>query len=351
MLTPGILAISPRVLKVSTSFQINHRHHLMEGLISEIKNNIKKVLKLSNKYELVLFTSTGRGAVEASVSSIANQRILILENGRWSKHMANIAKKYNKKVLISKFSEERPLPLDKVEEKIKKLKPKFVCFVAHDTERGLRNPVEEIIRIAKKYKCGVLVDAMSSVVVDDIDYDKLGADLIAFSSGKGLRSLHGMGIVAVRKSSVSKIDYSNNHYFDLKTAYEKESKGIFARNQIIPQVALALNEATKEILKEGVKNRRKDIKKKMDYLKKWAKSKNLKFGIREEYIGDFSLPLYLPKGWTYKKFVKELDKKGFFIFYGYEGPNGRVFEISPVGYMTMKDVKDFTRAVESVLKI
>ena len=61
---------------------------------------------------------------------------------------------------------------------------KLVCVVHISNVLGVCNPVEKIVEIAKKKGARVLLDAAQSAPHQDIDFQQLGADFMAFSAHK-----------------------------------------------------------------------------------------------------------------------------------------------------------------------
>lgn len=351
MLTPGVLQVSPKVWETAFSMQLNHRDPLVREAVEASKQNIKKILNLSDKYEIVFFATSGRGGIEAAIAALvaSKKRLLFAVNGRWSTFMVDIARKYDSSVVAVQYSEEKPLPLEELEKELAGQQPDFLCFVGHETEKGLLNPIQEIVSLAKKHNCGVLLDGMSSVVIHDIPYEQSDVDILCLSSTKGIRSFGGVAIVALKKSLLTSFEPSANHYLDLKGEYEAQERNGLTRAVLLSSNLLSLRAASEELLEEGLENRRRDIKQKLDYVKDWAEKKGLEFCTPREYGGNFSASFVLPNNWTYENFMTELHERGYFVAYGPGGREGNTFEVSAVGYLSMSDVEGFTNTVDEIL--
>ena len=61
---------------------------------------------------------------------------------------------------------------------------KLVCVVHTSNVLGVRNPIEKIIESSKNVGARVLLDAAQAVPHEEIDFEKLGADFMAFSAHK-----------------------------------------------------------------------------------------------------------------------------------------------------------------------
>ena len=63
---------------------------------------------------------------------------------------------------------------------------------------GTINPIEKIIKIAKKHDIQVLIDAAQSASHIKIDVKKLNCDFLVFSAHK-MMGLTGLGILYIKK--------------------------------------------------------------------------------------------------------------------------------------------------------
>ena len=61
---------------------------------------------------------------------------------------------------------------------------KLVCVVHTSNVLGIRNPIEKIIESSKSVGARVLLDAAQAVPHEEIDFEELGADFMAFSAHK-----------------------------------------------------------------------------------------------------------------------------------------------------------------------
>ncbi|PZC50962.1 MAG: L-seryl-tRNA(Ser) seleniumtransferase [Chloroflexi bacterium] len=81
-------------------------------------------------------------------------------------------------------------------------------------------PLTSIIKMALKYKLPVLVDAAGQLppVTNLTKFIELGADLVAFSGGKGLRGPQSSGILCGRRDYIASVALQNmdmDEYFDI----------------------------------------------------------------------------------------------------------------------------------------
>ncbi|GAH72038.1 unnamed protein product, partial [marine sediment metagenome] len=77
--------------------------------------------------------------------------------------------------------------------------------IAYMTRKGSHPPLEEIIEISKRYNIPVLVDAAALVpAIENLHrFIDMGADLVCFSGGKGIRGPQASGILCGRRDLIA----------------------------------------------------------------------------------------------------------------------------------------------------
>ncbi|DAC52578.1 MAG TPA: SufS family cysteine desulfurase [Candidatus Poseidoniaceae archaeon] len=93
-----------------------------------------------------------------------------------------LAKEMNIELRYVPVQKDLTLDMDLFEDAIEGAK--LVCVVHISNVLGVCNPVEKIIEIAKKKGARVLLDAAQSAPHQEIDFQQLGADFMAFSAHK-----------------------------------------------------------------------------------------------------------------------------------------------------------------------
>src|SRR2546425_10751150 len=102
-----------------------------------------------------------------------------------------------------------------------------VCVVHHETSTGMLNPVKEIGAIAKKAGRFLLLDGVSSLGGEEIDFNSSNVGMIAGSSGKCIQGFPGVGFVLVRRALMEQmVTYEHRSvYFHLPTYYKQQEEG------------------------------------------------------------------------------------------------------------------------------
>ncbi len=81
---------------------------------------------------------------------------------------------------------------------------KLVCVTHTSNVLGVRNPVEEIIKMAKNNGCKVLIDCAQGAPHEKINFEKLGADFLAISAHK-MAGPTGIGCLLTSKERIQEM--------------------------------------------------------------------------------------------------------------------------------------------------
>lgn len=117
------------------------------------------------------------------------------------------AKKNKIKLKFIKLNSDFTLDLEDANKKITK-KTAIVSITHASNVLGTINPIEKIIKMAKKYSAITIIDAAQSTAHSKIDVKKIGCDFLAFSSHKMLGP-KGIGILYGKKELLKKMNPHN----------------------------------------------------------------------------------------------------------------------------------------------
>ena len=197
-----------QVIKAVVDFQKKHNANVHRGLhtLSEEASGLYEKARETaaqfigaNTDEIVFVRNTTEGinlvAQTWAKTNVGKGEILatVME------HHSNILPwlQLGLKVRFVDVTDEGVLDMKDFKKKLTK-KTKLVAVGHMSNMTGTINPVEEIVRMAKKVKARVLVDAAQSVQHLGVDVKKLGCDFLAFSGHKMLGPM-GIGALYLKK--------------------------------------------------------------------------------------------------------------------------------------------------------
>lgn len=353
LLNPGPVNVTPRVRRALLKPDLCHREKEFADLLRKTRWKILKIFGISKTHTAAIFSGSGTAALESMLSSFAepNKKVLVLSNGVYGERIKTILEIHGCPThVLSSQPGEFP-NLSKIESVLKKDRSiKAVAMVHHETSTGTLNPIAAIGRLAKKYKKTFLLDAISSLGAERIDFKKFSVDYCVGTSGKCLHGFPGVSFVIVSKKEVLKLKDQKPRtlYLDLLNtlAYEEKNETPFTPSV---QVFYAFNEALDELLKQGLEKRVKNYQKKSHLLEKGFIKLGLSFLVEKKHRSHVLTALWTPKKITYEKLHDHLKKKGFIIYAGQSKLKGKIFRISNLGDVSFGDLKKFLSILEHLL--
>lgn len=183
-----------------------------EALENRVLTALKKISGHSN---LVRMQGSASLALEIMTLNFSYGRVLIVDTGYYSKRMLELAKSSQRSA--GQVTEIRVTSWDKIEN----VDGKFDWIIACSTETscGIKLQIEWLRSIANRLSAKLMLDATASIGLED---GHELADVIAYSSCKGLFGLTGAAFIAYHNSPTVEID---SFYLDMKNHIEKKMTG------------------------------------------------------------------------------------------------------------------------------
>ncbi len=352
LMNPGPVNVTRRVRQSLLKPDICHRESEFSELLQSVRSKLLHIFGVEKTHAAAIFTGSGTAALEAMLSSYAEKHktVLVLSNGVYGDRIRTILQLHGSPVKtlsveIGKF------PGDIEIEKILQEDPSIraISMVHHETCSGMLNPLENVIRLAKKYKKTLLVDAVSSLGGQKVDVKNI--DYLAGSSGKCLHGYPGLSFVIVSKTEAEKnaLKKSNTLYLDLWNTLRLEEKNDTPFTPAV-QLFYAFEEALKELAAEGLQNRIDTYARRGLLLEKGFEKMNLKFLVEKKYRSQVLTSLWMPKNLNYDKLHRTLKKNGFVIYAGQSHLAGKIFRVSNLGDMPLPDIRKFLVTLDKILK-
>ena len=166
------------------------------------------MFNIEKTHAAALLTGSGTLAVEAMLSSYgsAGKKVLVLSNGVYGDRLEQILKTHGVPIRVLKAPIGYFPRLRTVESVLKKDRAlTALAMVHHETSTGMLNPLADIGALAKKYNKTFLVDAVSSLGAQTVDFKKYGIDFCAGSAGKCLHAYPGVSFVLVSKKEAARL--------------------------------------------------------------------------------------------------------------------------------------------------
>jgi 2-aminoethylphosphonate-pyruvate transaminase len=243
-----------------------------------------------------------------------------------------------------------PPDLAAVERAVRAGDVEAVAVVHHETTTGLRNPIAEVGRIARRHGKLLLVDAISSLAGDPFDAEAVSADLVVGTGGKCIQAFPGLAFVLVRRRAMEQLVRRPRRslYLSLAVHHEAQERRTVPFTPAV-QLAYALDEALAELLEEGVANRVARYAAAAALLRDGFTRLGLRLVLPPELRSNSITALWLPPGKTYATLHDGLRAEGFVIYEGQGKLAREIFRVANMGQLSPDDFAAFLRALEGVL--
>ncbi len=352
LLNPGPVNVTERVRKALLRPDICHREEEFNSLLSSVRRNLLKIFKIEKTHTVAFFSGQGTTALEAMLSSTLKKghKVLVLSNGIYGERIKKILEIYGSGVVFLETAVGDFPALSAIETLLKNtVSLHAVAMVHHETSSGMLNPLRAVGQLAKKYKKIFIIDAISSLGGEEINFKKDNIDFLAGTSGKCLHGFPGVSFVLVRKNKLSAIsNTSRSLTMDLAATLKSETAGETRFTPVV-QIFYAFDEALKELAGEGLARRIENYKKKNERLVRGFRKLGIVFLIDAHDRSHVLTAAWTPPRISYQKLHDALKKKGFVIYAGQSLLKDKIFRVANLGDVSEKDIDRFLTALYKIL--
>jgi 2-aminoethylphosphonate-pyruvate transaminase len=352
LLNPGPTNIADEVRGALLCPDHSHRDQDFREALARVRRRLVALLDGNESHSVILFASSGTGANEAILSAV-HGKILLLENGRYSARLGDIADRYGVPLSRLSFEPFSAMNLDAIETALQAEQELTHIAVVHlETTTGMLAPLRDIGALAQKYDKLLIVDSIASVGGAPFS---LRLDNVAFCSvnpNKCLEGLPGIAFVLARKAELERGEgASRSFYFDLYAHWRRQEHDETTFTAPV-QTVFAFDVALKRLEEEGYGARVARYASAAAYLRDGLR----RIGIRlvdmpEAARSNIVIPAHLPEGIDFAALARHLYARGITIYTASgELAAGRFF-VSPMGVIESDDLDRFLCELESGLRV
>lgn len=353
LFSPGPTMLPPEVLLKMAEPIMHHREPEFEKIFSEIREGLKYLFQ--TKQEVLVFTSSGTGAMEGAVSNLLSKgdKALVVRGGKFGERWGEICKAYGIEFIPIDVEWGRAVEPESIR-KILESDPaiRAVYTQASETSTGVRHPIQEIAQIVKKYDDKVIVvDAITGIGVFDIPMDAWGIDVLVSGSQKALMLPPGLAFAALSEKAWKLVERSNlpKYYFDFKKELKSTKKN---QSSYTPAISLfiGLRESLKMIQKEGLEALFRRHEKLARATREAVKALGLDL-YAPDSPSNAVTAVKIPEGIDGER-LKDLffEKYGITVAEGQDRAKGKIIRIAHLGYYDKLDMVLVISALEMLLK-
>ncbi len=351
LFTVGPVQMHPGTLEISRKQLPYFRTDEFSDITLDSERLLKKFAKANDDCRVVFLTSSGTGAMEATVINCLDRKdkALIINGGSFGSRFCQICRIHG-------------IPYDSIDlsfgegltesmlEQYDGLGYTALLVNIDETSTGQFYDPVMLSKFCKKNNMLFIVDAISSFLADDIRFTEMGMDAMIISSQKALSLSPGLSMVILSKriidERVNRID-SNSLYFDFKDHLKNGERG---QTPFTPAVGilLELNEMLHEIDRIGVDESVRMTKHRADYFRSLIK--DLPVSIPDYPLSNAVTPIIIKSGDAYDIHLRLMKDYDIVVT-----PNGgdlrdRVLRVSHLGNLHNEDYLDLVEKMKLILK-
>ena len=352
LLTPGPTQIPPDICEALGRPIIHHRTPQFQQYLKEAVVGLQYVFQTKNP--VYLLAATGTGAMEAAVCNLLSpgDKAITVEGGKFGERWTELCQAYGieaKVIQVQWGQVVQPQQIKKILDQDKKIKAVFITHC--ETSTGVTTDVKAVANVVKETQAVLVVDAVSSLGVTDLQTDNWSVDVVASASHKGFMLPPGLAFISVNDKAYRLMEQAKSprYYFDLRKAKKAWEKTDTAFTPAIG-IIVALQTSLKYFREKGLENLFAHFVRLAQGTRAATKALGLTLFPDPSCISDVLTAINLPPEIDGVKLVKTLrDTYGISVTGGQGQLKGKIIRIAHMGCITEEDILTGISTLEKVL--
>ena len=352
LLTPGPTPLYPPAVRAMAGADIHHRTEDFRRLYKRVLENLAHFMGTTN--DVVLFTASGTGAMEAAVSNLFSpgDKVLVASAGKFGERWVALAKAFGLEVTVLEapygdaVSPERVADALAVEPGIQ-----GVFTQATESSTGVSHDTQAMAEAVGKTDAIFVVDAITGLGTSHLDIDGWGLDVVVGGSQKAVMIPPGLAFASISEKAWARREGAQGgyFYFDLRK-YQEAGEG--GESPFTPAVSLllGLDETLAYIREIGPANLVENAQMLARATREAATALGLRPFAKARPAGAVT-SICAPEGIDSGEIVKQFrDRFGSIIANGQGSMKGKIFRIAHLGYFDFADLFGVIAGLEIILQ-
>jgi aspartate aminotransferase-like enzyme len=351
LMAPGPTPVPSNVLLAMAQPIIHHRTPEYEALFIEVRKGLKRLFQTSQ--DVLPFASSGTGAMEAAVVNTLSpgDTVLVVQAGKFGERWLEICKAYGITTVPLQAPFGQTVSAERLAEGLKLLPQARAVLTQHsESSTAVLHDVKGMAAVTRGTDTILIVDAVSSLGIANLEMDAWGVDVVVAGSQKGLMLPPGLSFCAISDRAWGHVKASRlpKYYFD----FEAERTCV-AKNEahFTPAVSimLGLREVLRMIEAEGLKHVYERHERLARATRAGAEAVGLELFAKANPSPALTA-LVSPEGLDSEKILETYSTSHNITIAGGQGEmKGKVFRLGHMGYVAEFDVVTALAALEQVL--
>jgi alanine-glyoxylate transaminase / serine-glyoxylate transaminase / serine-pyruvate transaminase len=340
LMGPGPSMIHPRVLAAMSKPTIGHLDQEFVGLMDEIKTLLRMAFKTENEFTFPV-SAPGSAGMEMCFLNLVEpgDKVIVCQNGVFGSRMAENVKRAGGELVLVESNWGEPVNVCQLESIIKQHQDAaIVAFVHAETSTGVVSDAQAIAKVAKKYSCLTICDAVTSLGGIPLDVDAWELDAVYSGSQKCLSAPPGLSPVTFNQAALDKVAKRStpchSWFLDInliKGYWSGDSKRAYHHTAPV-NAMYALHEALVMLQEEGLEASWKRHQAMHERLKQGLEQIGLELFVSEQHRLPQLNAVKIPEGVNEAKVRQQLQENyGLEIGAGLGSLAGKIWRIGLMG--------------------
>ena len=302
LLGPGPSTAHPRVLQAMMAPMIGYLDPDFMKIMDELSELLRRVFETEDGLTLSV-SGTGSAGMEVGINSLLEpgDTVIMCVCGFFGHRMEDMAERVGANVVVLESEWGKPFPAEMLEAELKKHdRVKLVTIVHAETSTGVLQPLREVAALAHQYDALFMVDAVTSLGGNRVEFDDVGIDYCYSASQKCLATPPGMAPVAASQRALDAVKdrgtKPTSWYLDLGLiANYWGPEHVYHHTAPVSNI-VGLREALRIVLEEGLDARTARHSRNAQALRKGLEALGLELVVDEEHSLDQITPVWIPEG-------------------------------------------------------
>ncbi len=208
LLGPGPSPVPDRVLQAMARPTLGHLDPQFLQLMDDVNERLRGVFGTKNRMTFPV-SGTGSAAMEASLANVVEpgDTVVVGVNGVFGTRLAEMARRMGGEVVEVEADWGRIIEPDQIEDALgAHPEAAVVAVVAAETSTGVRQPLDEIGRLAHAHDAMLVVDTVTALGGTPVEVDLNGVDVAYSGTQKCLGVPPGLAPISFSKQAIDKVE-------------------------------------------------------------------------------------------------------------------------------------------------
>jgi len=256
LLGPGPSLIAPRVMRAMAAPMLSHLDPDFVALMDDVRAGLHRLFRADRDAFTIAISGTGTSAMEAAVANSVRPgtRVVAVVSGYFGDRLAQMCERYGGRVRRLDVEWGRAADPQRLRDELRKEPADIVGFVHAETSTGVRNPAEDLARVAREAGALTIVDMVTSLGGHPVEMERWGIDLAYSCTQKCIGAPSGLAPIAVAGPARVRTFKCQSFYLDLNLLEDYWLNRKY-HHTMSASLIYALREALLMIDEEGVEAR------------------------------------------------------------------------------------------------